>query len=74
VAQLLYAAEADGEASLHIDLREVTLLDSTAIAVVIGARQRALGRRELTVDVGDGAARRVFEATGLMAMFGAGEA
>jgi hypothetical protein len=52
----------------------VTLLDSTAIAVVIGARQRALGRRELTVDVGDGAALRVFEATGLMAMFGTGEA
>jgi anti-sigma B factor antagonist len=58
-------ARLDGR-RIVVDLREVTFLDSTALAVLLAAARRRAGKR-LGVDLvlGPGDVRRVFQITGL---------
>lgn len=49
-----------------VDLREVTFLDSTALAVLLAAARRRAGKQlALDLVVGPGDVRRVFQITGL---------
>src|SRR5215217_703953 len=63
----LSAAAGDASRALILDLRGVTFLDSTAIAVLVHGDQqfRRQGRRLACVIRDDGAVGRLLEATGL---------
>ena len=68
--ECLHDVIAGGEATIFLDLLEVTFLDSTALGVLVGAlkRCRELGG-ELHVVVADPRIVKIFEITGLTSVF-----
>jgi anti-sigma B factor antagonist len=66
----LHGVIAQGQATVVLDLLEVSFLDSTALGVLVGAlkRCRELGG-ELHVVVADARIMKIFEITGLTKVF-----
>ena len=66
----LHRVIAQGEATVMLDLLDVTFLDSTALGVLVGAlkRCRELGG-ELHIVVADPRIMKIFEITGLTNVF-----
>lgn len=66
----LEAAERGGPELLVVDLSELRFVDSTGVRLILSADERARqeGRR-LALRLGDGLARRVFNALGLVERF-----
>jgi anti-sigma B factor antagonist len=59
----------DGASGVVIDLSEVTHLDSTALAKLLGARESAASRVRLVLVVPAGQLHRTFEVRGLEGLF-----
>lgn len=68
--EILYQVVARGEATVVLDLLEVTFLDSTALGVLVGGlkRCRELGG-ELRLVVAEPRIVKIFEITGLATVF-----
>lgn len=68
--ECLHGVIAQGEATVVLDLLEVTFLDSTALGVLVGAlkRCRELGG-DLHIVVSDPRIMKIFEITGLTNVF-----
>ena len=68
IATAVGQAVASGPRRLVFDLTDVTFMDSVALAVVIGARERARtrGGTEVRVRAGQGPVRELFGIVGLM--------
>lgn len=68
--ECLHRVIAQGEATVVLDLLDVTFLDSTALGVLVGAlkRCRELGG-ELNIVVADPRIVKIFEITGLTNVF-----
>jgi len=64
-----------GATSLHVDLTDVSFMDSSGLAALINL-YRAVGRRggELSVTCPDGAVRRVFQISATEALLGVADA
>lgn len=68
--QRLEEAERGGPDVLVVDLAELQFVDSTGVRLILFADERArLAGRRLALRLGDGLARRVFAALGLMDRF-----
>ncbi len=64
--QTLQEVQFGGDARVLVDLREVELIDSFGLGVLVGARKRAASHGgELAVVVTNDRVRHVFEVTGL---------
>jgi len=63
-------AERDGPELLVVDLAGLQFVDSTGVRLILAADQRAREQgRRLAIRLGDGLARRVFAALGLLDKF-----
>jgi anti-sigma B factor antagonist len=66
IAVAVSEAETSGPRRLVLDLSEVTFMDSVALAVMIGARERARGRgAAVVVRAGRGPVRELLRIVGL---------
>lgn len=69
--QLLQEVQFGGEQRVLVDLREVELIDSFGLGVLVGARKRAAAQGgELAVVVTNERLRHVFDITGLAGPLG----
>ena len=66
----LEEAERNGPELLVVDLASLRFVDSTGVRLILSADERArAGGRRLALRLGDGLARRVFTALGLLDRF-----